>query len=654
MGMAPAAHVLFSKIMKMNPANSAWINRDRFVLSNGHACALLYIMLHLTGHKLSMDDLKQFRQLNSKTPGHPESHETDGIETTTGPLGQGFANAVGFAIAQSHMAANFNKPGFDLFDNYTYVFCGDGCLQEGISSEAASLAGHLGLGRLIVIYDDNKVSIDGFTDLSFTEDVPKRFESYGWHTITVKDGDSDLSGIQAAVEAAQKVTDKPTIISLKTTIGFGASKQGTEHVHGSPLGNEDIPKVKAKLGLDPAKSFNVDDSVHQLYNEVKARGGELENKWNAMFSEYKNKFPKEAGDLERRLKGELPDGWKDKLPAYTPNDKPVATRALSGACLNALAPIVTDLVGGSADLTPSNNTELKCSHDYQKSTPEGRYIRFGVREHAMFAIGNGLSAYGCIIPYTATFLNFLEYGFPSVRLAALSQIRQIFVMTHDSIGLGEDGPTHQPIEVAALCRATPNLDFVRPADGNETSGSYQLALSNVRTPTVLALSRQNLPQLQGSDAQGVLKGGYVLQDSEGKADVILVATGSEVAQAVEAANKLKAQGKKVRVVSMPCTSVFDRQPVDYRRSVITPGVPTVSIEALATFGWEKYSHFQIGMTTFGASAPLKDVLTKFGFQPDQIATRVSQTLEKLGSFDGLNPVGALATHFQIESAPVNA
>ncbi len=429
-------------------------------------------MLHLTGYALTLDDLKGFRALGSKTPGHPEVGVTVGVEATTGPLGQGLSNAVGMAFAESHLAATFNKPNFPLFDHYTYVFCGDGCLQEGITSEACSLAGHLGLGKLILIYDDNHVSIDGDTELSFTENVLKRFDAYGWHTAAVVDGDHDLAGMLAAVEAAKKVTDKPSIISLRTTIGYGAKKQGTEGVHGSPLGPDEIKALKSKFGFDPNQSFAVDAKVYAALDR-KAEGQKLVAEWDQLVAAYTKQYPKEGAELARRLGlgssngPQYPANWLSLLPSYKPTDKADSTRKLSQTVLNALAPTLTELVGGSADLTPSTFTDLKCSKDYQKNSQDGRYIRFGVREHAMMAFGNGVASHGGLVPYTSTFLNFLEYGFPSVRLAALSHHHQFFVMTHDSIGLGEDGPTHQPIEVVALCRATPNLITIRPADGNE-------------------------------------------------------------------------------------------------------------------------------------------------------------------------------------------
>lgn len=649
MGMAPIAHVVWDRVMNYSPAHPKWANRDRFVLSNGHGCALLYTMLHLSGYDLSMDDLKQFRQINSKTPGHPECFVTAGCEVTTGPLGQGIANAAGFALCEANMRATYNKPGFNLFDHYTYVFCGDGCLQEGVSGEASSLAGHWGLGKLIVFYDDNKITIDGDTSLSFSEDVPARYRSYGWHTLTVEKGDANLDGILEAVAQAKAVTDKPTLISVKTIIGFGSEKQGLEECHGSPLGDKDIANVKTKFGLDPTKSFHVTAPVLAKYGAKPAKGAALVTQWTHTLAGYAAQYPKEAAELQRRLAGKLPQGWEQALPVFDVKAKGDATRNLSGKCLNALAAIIPEMVGGSADLTPSNKTAIKGAIDFQKDSPQGRYIRFGVREHGMAAICNGISAYGGYVPFSATFLNFIEYAYGAVRLSALSGHQQLYIMTHDSIGLGEDGPTHQPIEAVQLCRATPNMLTFRPADGNEVSGAYCAAL-NFQGPSVLCLSRQGMPTLALSSIEKTLKGGYVALECSSKPELILVATGSEVGLALDAAAKL---GGQVRVVSMPCTELFDQQSVEYRRSVLTPGVPTVAIEALTTSGWEKYSHFQIGMTTFGASAPIKALMKKFGFTPDQVVAKCQKYLADSASelsAMGVGALSALPTHFS--SAPV--
>ncbi|KAI8375705.1 transketolase [Choanephora cucurbitarum] len=637
MGCAPIAHVLFNKFMTYNPKNPKFINRDRFVLSNGHACALQYIMLHIAGYDVSIEDLKHFRQLDSKTPGHPEVNDTPGIEVTTGPLGQGISNAVGLAAAEAHLAATFNKPGFEIFNNYTYCLLGDGCLQEGVSAEAISLAGHWKLGKLVALYDDNAITIDGSTEVSFTEDVLKRFESYGWHTIVVADGDNDVAALQKAIEEAHAVTDKPTLIKVKTTIGYGSLNQGEEKVHGAPLSDDDIKQVKEKFGFNPEEKYTVPQEVYDLYAVHAAEGAKAEEAWNALFAKYKAEFPQEASEIERRFSGKLPEGWEAALPRFTPADAPVATRKLSEGVLTALSDVLPELLGGSADLTGSNLTRWKKAVDFQHPSTNlgdytGRYFRYGVREHGMFAIMNGLTAYGGSIPYGGTFLNFLTYGWGAARLSALSHFRVIYVMTHDSIGLGEDGPTHQPIETLVLTRATPNMLTFRPADGNEVSGTYLVAIENQHRPSVIALSRQNLPQLEGSSIEAVRRGGYVLQDAE-NAKLILVATGSEVSLAVDAAKELAAQGVPTRVVSMPCSEIYDEQPEEYKKSVLSAGLPIISIEALGVTGWERYSHAHIGMRTFGASAPIKQLYNKFEITVDATVAKAKNVIayyEKAG------------------------
>ncbi|KAI9469837.1 MAG: transketolase [Benjaminiella poitrasii] len=643
MGCAPIAHVLFTKYLNANPKNPYFKNRDRFVLSNGHACALQYILLHLLGYKVSMDDLKNFRQFGSKTPGHPERIDTEGIEVTTGPLGQGISNAVGLAAAEAQFAATYNRPGFELFNNYTYVILGDGCLQEGVSSEASSLAGHLKLGKLIAFYDDNHITIDGDTAVSFTEDVLKRYESYGWHVQTVGNGDSDYDSIAKAVEAAQKVTDKPSLIKIKTTIGYGSLLQGEEKVHGAPLAADDIKQLKQKFGFDPEQSFQVPNEIYDLYHKRAQQGAEVEDKWNQLFAQYKEKYPKEAAEIERRFSNTLPEGWEKALPRFTPADAPVATRKLSEGVLAAIEGQLPELIGGSADLTGSNLTRWKNAVDFQNPSTKlgdysGRYFRYGVREHGMFAIMNGLSAYGGIVPYGGTFLNFLTYGWGAARLSALGHMRVIYVMTHDSIGLGEDGPTHQPIETLALTRATPNMLTFRPADGNETSGSYLAAISNLTRPSVIALSRQNLPQLDGSSPEIVLKGAYVLS-ADKNPQVVLIATGSEVAIAVDAAKALAHKNIAVQVVSMPCSELFDEQSDDYKLQVLPTGVPVVSVEALGTFGWERYSHAQVGMRTFGASGKAEDLYKHFKITPEDVAAKAESVIKhfaKLGYVPEVN------------------
>jgi len=632
MGMAPVAHVLFNKFMKFNPKNPSWLNRDRFVLSNGHGCMLQYALLHMFGYAVSIDDLKKFRTVDSITPGHPEAHDTPGIEVTTGPLGQGICNAVGLAIAQAHTAATFNKDGFNIVDNYTYCFLGDGCLMEGVSSEACSLAGHLQLGNLIAVWDDNKITIDGDTACAFTEDVAKRYEAYGWEVLHVGDGDNDLESIEKALQAAQQSKNKPTLIALRTTIGYGSLQQGTHGVHGSPLKADDIKQLKKKWGFNPEESFAVPQEVYDLYAKHAAEGAAAEEEWNKLFAKYGEKFPKEHADLQRRLKGDLPEGWEKSLPTYTPADPAVASRKLSETVLSKIESVIPELIGGSADLTGSNLTRWKNATDFQPEstglgTYAGRYIRYGVREHAMGAIMNGLAAYGTLIPYSGTFLNFVSYAAGAVRLSALSQVRLIWVATHDSIGLGEDGPTHQPIETLTHFRALPNCMVWRPADGNETSAAYYVAMVSKHTPSIIALSRQNLPQLEGSTIEKVIKGGYVLHEVEG-AQITLVSTGSEVCICVDAAKELAEKHNiKARIVSMPCFEVFDTQSKEYRLSVLPDGIPSLSVEVMSTMGWERYTHEQFGLNRFGASGAYKDVYKKFEFTPEGIAKRAIATVD---------------------------
>ena len=575
-------------------------------------------MLHLTGYDLPMDQLKKFRKVGSITAGHPENILHPAIEVSTGPLGQGITNAVGLALAERHLAAEFNAPGLPpLVDSYTYVLCGDGCLQEGISSEASSLAGHLKLGKLIVLYDDNHITIDGGTELSFTEDVLKRYEAYGWHTLHVADGNFDLAGIEAAILAAKAVTDRPSMIKVTTTIGFGSEKQGKEEVHGAPLGAADLKHTKKVLGFNPDESFVVPDDVREFYAGAGTLAATAETAWNAVFATYQASHPALVAEFSRRFTGELPVGWFDKLPRYKPTDKADATRNLSGAVLNVLAAGLPEVIGGSADLTPSNKTQFKGAVDFQAATPGGRYIRFGVREHAMAAICNGIAAYGGLLPYCGTFLNFIGYAQGAVRLSALSHFRVIYVGTHDSIGLGEDGPTHQPVEMLESLRATPNMFTYRPADGNEVSAAYACAVQARHAPAVIALSRQNVPHLPGSTIEKAMTGGYTVWDSAdpaGGADVpagttapvalIVASTGTEVSIAIDGAKKAAAAGGvRVQVASLPCLELFDTQPLAYRSSVLTPGVPVISFEAACIKGWERYAHAWIGMTTFGMSGP---------------------------------------------------
>ncbi|KAI9830872.1 MAG: Transketolase [Phylliscum demangeonii] len=632
MGLAPLAHVLFNKFMSFNPRNPSWLNRDRFVLSNGHACMLQYALIHLFGYEVSMDDLKNFRHIDSITPGHPESHDTPGIEVTTGPLGQGFGNAVGLAMAQAHMGAVFNKPGFDLITNYTYCIFGDGCAQEGIASEAASLAGHLQLGNLICLYDDNHISIDGDTKISFTEDVLKRFEAYGWHTQWVKDGNHDLSAIEAAIEKAKQVKDKPSVIKVTTIIGFGSEMEGTGKVHGSPLKEADCKQVKKKFGFDPEQSFVVPEPVYEMYHKRAAEGASQEKAWDQLFAKYGQQYAGEHAEIKRRMSGLLPDGWQKTLPTYQATDEAVASRKLSETVLGRIESALPELIGGSADLTGSNLTRWKDAVDFQPPSLgmgqySGRYIRYGVREHGMAAIMNGLAAYGTLIPYGGTFLNFVSYASGAVRLSALAQQRVIYIATHDSIGLGEDGPTHQPIETLAHFRALPNCMVWRPADGNETSAAYYVALTSRSTPSILALSRQNLPQLERSTVERAMKGGYVALDAR-QAAITLVSTGSEVSLCIDAATYLQAHHQlAARVVSLPCWEVFDAQSTEYRLQVLPDGIPSMSVEVMTTLGWEKYSHEQFGINRFGASGAYKDVYKKFEMTPEGVTKRALATID---------------------------
>jgi transketolase len=621
MGCAPMAHALFSRVINYHPNHPDWWNRDRFVLSNGHACTLQYAMLHLTGYKQpTLEDCRNFRQLGSVTAGHPENTLLPGVEVSTGPLGQGLTNAVGMAIASTHLAATYNRADYPIFDNHVFAICGDGCLQEGVTSEASSLAGHLGLGRLICLWDDNHITIDGKTELSFTEDVAARYSAYGWHVQTVRDGDNDFQGIVRAIEAAKLVTDKPSLIQVTTTIGYGSKKQGTHSVHGSPLGEEEIRRLKVSAGQDPDACFCVPEAVQQVYRESANKGRQAHQQWETMFAKYCLAYPKEAEELKRRIKGELPCGLQ--LPRWSFGDKAVAARSSSETVLNAVAQAVPELFGGSADLTPSNKTAMHGISDFQADSPGGRYLRFGVREHAMAAVCNGIAAYGGFIPYCATFLNFAGYALGAIRVCALSRFQVIYVMTHDSICLGEDGPTHQPTEMLACLRAMPNHLVFRPADANEVAGAWQVALASKTCPSTLALSRQNLPCLEYSCPEQVSKGAYVVQDAK-DVNIILLATGSEVSLAIEATKELK----QARVVSMPCWELFDQQSLDYRLGVLTLGVPILSIEAATSQGWGKYSHAHIGVTNkFGESGKGQEVYEHFGFTVSSVVSKANELL----------------------------
>ena len=633
MGAAPMAFVLWDRLMRYNPKNPNWLNRDRFVLSAGHGCMLQYALLYLTGYDdITLDDLKQFRQWESKTPGHPENFMTQGVEVTTGPLGQGIANGVGLAIAEAHLAAQFNKPDCQIIDHYTYVVLGDGCNMEGVSGEACSVAGHLGLGKLIALYDDNHISIDGSTDLAFTEDVGKRFEAYGWHVQHVPDGNTNLDAIHKAIEAAKAVTDKPSLIKVTTTIGFGSpNKANTHGVHGAALGSDEVKATREHLDWKYPE-FEVPEDALKHFRKAVDRGAEYEEEWNKLFTRYKAEYAEEAAVLERMASGKLPENWEKALPAYTPQDKKDATRNQSGATLNAMAGVLPELIGGSADLAPSNKTLLKSSKDFQKGAYENRNLRFGVREHGMGAICNGIALHKSgLIPYGATFLVFTDYMRASIRLSALSHAGVIWVMTHDSVALGEDGPTHQPIEHIPTLRAIPDLIVIRPADGNETSGAYKVAVEKAKpaqglaTPSLLALSRQGLPNLEGSSIDAVAQGAYILSDSDGTPDIILIGTGSEVHICVDAAEKLRGNGKKVRVVSMPSCELFEEQDESYRESVLPKAVTKrLVVEAGSSFGWYRYAGAEgdtISIDRFGASAPGDVALEKFGYTVDNIVAK---------------------------------
>lgn len=634
MGCAPMGHILYDEVMKYNPKNPHWFNRDRFVLSAGHGCMLQYALLHLAGYdSVQEKDLKQFRQWESRTPGHPENFETPGVEVTTGPLGQGIANAVGLALAEKHLAARFNKPDATIVDHYTYVIVGDGCNMEGISNEACSLAGHWGLGKLIAFYDDNHISIDGDTEIAFTENVEERFQALGWHTIWVKNGNTDYDAIRAAIQEAKAVTDKPTLIKVTTTIGYGSpNKANSYSVHGSALGAKEVDATRQNLGWNYTPFFVPEDVKSHWSRHVK-EGADLEAEWQAKMADYERKYPQEASEFKVLISGELPEGWDKALPTYTPETPGDASRNLSQACLNALARVLPGLLGGSADLASSNMTLLKMYGDFQKTTPAERNVRFGVREHGMGAICNGIALHGSgLIPYCATFFVFTDYMRAAMRLSALSQAGVIYVMTHDSIGLGEDGPTHQPVEHLASFRAMPNILMLRPADGNETAGSYKVAVESRKRPSVLALSRQKLPNLPGTSIEGVEKGGYIISDnsSGNKPDMILIGTGSELQIAFKAAEVLREEGKTVRVVSLVSCELFEEQSNEYKESVLPTGVTNrVSVEAGSTFGWEKYVGMKgkaVGIDRFGASAPAGIVYKEFGITVENVVAKAREVL----------------------------
>jgi transketolase len=630
MGMAPVAYVLWTKYLNHNPENMHWQNRDRFVLSGGHGSMLLYSLLHLTGYKVTLDDLKSFRQLGSKTPGHPEYGHTDGVEVTTGPLGQGFANGIGMAIAQKYLAARYNRPGFKIIDYHIYATLGDGDLMEGITAEAASLAGHLKLDNLIYFYDDNHISIDGSTELAFTEDRAKRFEAYEWFVQKVKDG-NDLKAIDNAIQRAKKEKDRPSIIMVRTHIGYGSpNKHDTAEAHGTPLGEEEIKLTKEFYGWDPEKQFYIPEKALAQFRKAIEAGKKKEEKWNEKLAAYKLKFPELAAELENIRQGNFGEEWKNALPTFT---DAMATREASGKTLNAIVPFLPSMIGGSADLTPSNNTLVKGMGEFQSKNRAGRYIRYGVREHAMGAIMNGMAITDGIIPYGGTFFVFSDYMRPAIRLGCIMGIRPIYVFTHDSIGVGEDGPTHEPVEQLAALRCIPKMISLRPSDANETVAAWKFAIEYKNGPVALLLTRQKLPTIDRAkypSADNLVKGAYILIENSSTPDIILIGTGSEVQLALGAYEQLVQEGVKARVVSMPSWELFERQTKEYRDAVLPPSVKKrIAVEAAVSMGWEKYigdaGRF-VGMNSFGASAPVDAVFKHFGFTVENVVKTAKEIL----------------------------
>jgi transketolase len=639
MGAAAMAYVLWTRFLKHNPANPQWQDRDRFVLSAGHGSMLLYSLLYLTGYDLPLDELKHFRQWGSQTPGHPEYGVTPGVETTTGPLGQGFANGVGMAIAEAFLSERFNRPGRTIVDHYTYAIVSDGDLMEGVASEAASLAGHLQLGKLIYLYDDNGISIDGSTDLAFTEQVGKRFDAYGWHVQEIDDG-NDVVALEAAIKAAQAETTKPSLIIVRTHIAYGSpGKQDTAEAHGAPLGAEEVRRTKEFFGWPQEPTFYLPDVALAHFRAAIDRGRAWEAEWQARFDSYAAAHPDLAVEWQRALRRELPPGWEASLPTFKAEDGAMATRVASGRVLNAIAPTIPTLIGGSADLATSNNTLLRGAGEFSPQHRAGRNLYFGVREHAMAAVLNGLALHGGVIPYGATFLIFSDYMRPAIRLAALSELPVIYVFTHDSVGLGEDGPTHQPIEHLAALRGIPHLTVIRPADANETTAAWRVALTQRRGPVALILTRQNLPifdRTQMAPADGLQRGAYILLDAEGTTpDILLIATGSEVLLAVESRKQLAEHGVRARVVSMPSWELFEQQPQAYRHAVLPPSVRLrLAIEAGIPQGWHYYVGPEgdiIGLMRFGASAPGAVAMEKLGLNVPNVVARAMQLVGRQAS-----------------------
>jgi len=635
LGAAPMAYVLWTKFMRYNPKKPKWENRDRFLLSAGHGCMLLYSLLHLTGYDLSLDEIKNFRQWDSKTPGHPENVLTPGVEITTGPLGQGFTNGVGMAMAEAHLAAKFNRPDFSVIDHYVYAIVSDGDLMEGVASEAASLAGHLKLGKLIYLYDDNHVTIEGFTSLAFSEDVPKRFEAYGWHTSTVEDG-NDVAVIEAAIRDAQAVADRPSLISVKTTIGYGMPTAGTRKAHSDPPGEDAVRETKRHLGWPEDKFFYVPDEALAHFRKALERGQQYEREWDELIDKYEEKH-QDLGQMWRTMMdGKLPEDWEQHLPSFE-DAKEVATRVASGQVINAIAPHLPMLIGGSADLGVSNNTDIKDSGDFEAGSYDGRIVHWGIREHCMGSTMTGMALNGGLIPYGGTFMCFSDYMRPSIRLACLSEVQVIYVFTHDSVGLGEDGPTHQPVEHLAALRAIPHLFVIRPADVHEVREAWRLAILRRKAPTALALTRQKVPLIDRkkfASAEGLRKGGYVLAEADGVStesgsdrvdpQLILIATGSEVGLALEGREQLQKDGVPTRVVSMPCIELFEEQSQNYRDEVLPPSITArLSIEAGVRQGWDRWVGAKgdvICLDRFGASAPGNVALKNLGFNIENVLT----------------------------------
>lgn len=652
---APMGYILWTRYLKHNPSNPAWFDRDRFVLSAGHGSMLLYSLLYLTGYDLPLEQIKQFRQWGSKTPGHPERGHTPGVEVTTGPLGQGFANGVGMAIAEAHLAALFNRPGFEIINHYTYAIASDGDLMEGVASEAASLAGHLKLGKLIYFYDNNHVSLAAGTNITFTEDREERFKSYGWHTQTIEDG-NDLEAISNALEEARSETKRPSLILVRTHLGYGSpNKQDTYQAHGSPLGEEEVKLTKKNLGWPEEPAFYVPEQALDHFREAVERGKQAEEQWQAQFSEYAKRYPELAKELERRMQGNLPDGWDDEFPDFSADSKPLATRVASGKVMNFMAERIPELMGGSADLDPSTHTALENEGDFESPqltveddqgssgggwSYSGRNLHFGVREHGMGAILNGMAAHGGFIPYGATFLIFSDYMRPPIRLASLMNLHVIYVFTHDSIGLGEDGPTHEPVEQLVGLRAIPNLVLFRPADANETALAWEIAIQERDRPVALVLTRQKLPVLNKekytSLSNGVRAGGYILAEAAkgDRPDIILVATGSEVHLALAARLKLEEEGIHARVVSLPCWRIFSEQPKEYLKVVFPEKIPLLAIEAGVSLGWQPYvgpSMEVVSVDRFGASAPGEVVMREYGFNVENVCARAREVIRRKNS-----------------------